>query len=427
MRLFALGVNHVTATVALRERLVSRDEAVLEVLASWRRETLGVEVAKLSTCNRYEIYVAAPAQRCLLGEERLLGELGEALELDEAESKAVYLYDDEEAARHLFRVTASLDSLVLGEDQIQAQVKAGYAAAVESQTTGPVLNHLFHRALAVGKRIRTETDIARSPVSVATAGVSLAKRVFGDLSDCRVLVLGTGEMARLALRHLKDRGARQIFVGNRTLSRAVAVAGECGGEALALSDVEHRLGDVDLVVAATGASEPILSAQQVSPHLEGRIDPLLLIDLGLPRNLAPDIHDLDGALLYDLDDLHRVTDQSKEKRKLASRRGEDIAFGASREFGAWLASRKVVPVIQELLETSRDTARRELVRALKGVNDLPEDARLACERAVVSAVNKVLHNPMISLRGLPKGEDGERTLRVVRDLFQLEKVSGGER
>lgn len=420
MRLLAVGVNHQSAPVSLRERLASADEALATRLAQLGDEVEALEWVHLSTCNRYEVYLAAP------GDEpegsSLVDLLLEVLGSEDpgSDRHCFYLHEGLDAVRHLYRVTASLDSMVLGEDQIQAQVKQAYRVACDGDTTGPLLNHLFHQALRVGKRIRTETEISRSPVSIATAGISMARRVFGDLSDCRVLVLGVGEMARLSLTHLRDRGASEFVVANRTVSRAVALALEFGGRGVGLDEVPDLLDRIDLVVAATGAPEPVLTREQVEPSVEGRIEPLLLVDLGVPRNLDSGIHELRATYLYDIDDLEQVTGESREQRRMAAARGEELAAEATSEFRSWLSSRQVVPMIRELVERSRAIAQLELERALRKLPGLEPEVRGACERAVTAAVNKLLHQPLVSLRSLEGGRESERTLSVVQDLFHLD-------
>lgn len=423
MRLLAVGLNYRTAPVSVREQ-AARNLARLEAqVAGWRARLESLEAVTVSTCNRLELYMALPVADAEVA-EGAVDEVAEALGFDAEQARSLYLFEGEDAARHLFRVTASLDSQVLGEDQIQGQVKESYQKAVDAAETGPVLNHLFHQALRTGKRVRTETGISRNPVSVATAGVALARRVFGDLGGCRVLVIGAGEMARLALGHLADRGVRDLRVVNRTLSRAVALTEEFGGTALPLHEAAAALGQVDLVVAATGAPHPMLSREDVVGAVRGRVDPLLLVDLSLPRNLDPALDELDGVLLYDLDALEQVTEESRSERRKAAEEGEDLARHAAREFAAWMAARKAVPVIRELLRLSEEVATGELEKALKGHGDLDPAVRAACEQAVVQAVKKILHRPLVSLRGFKDDEEDRRTLEVVRGLFDLKEASG---
>lgn len=423
MRLLAVGLNFRTAPVAVREKAVQGLDALRGQVAHWREKVRSLEAVIVSTCNRFELYLALPAaDRDVAG--GVVDDVVEALGFCPEEARCLYLFEGEDAACHLYRVTASLDSQVLGEDQIQGQVKESYQDAVEAEETGPVLNHLFHQALRTGKQVRTETEISRNPVSVATAGVALARRVFGDLTRCRVLVIGAGEMARLALGHLHDRGVRDLRIVNRTLSRAVGLTELYGGKALPLHEAAASLDEVDLVVAATGAPRPMLTRDEVALAVEDRVDPLLLVDLSLPRNLDPALEELDGVLLYDLDALEQVTDQSRLERRKAAQQGEILTSRAAREFSAWMAARKAVPVIKELLRVSQEVATAELARVLKGQDELPPEVRVACERAVIQAVKKMLHRPLVSLRGFKDDEEDRRTLEVVRGLFDLKEASG---
>lgn len=410
-------MNHRTADLATRERLARATPALAELLEAWARRLAGFEVVHLSTCNRFEVYLACAAAD-LPDPGGLADEVAELLGVEPRE--ALYLHEGEAAARHLFRVASSLDSQVLGEDQILAQVRAAYHASVEDERTGPVLNHLFHAAFRVGKKVRTETGIGRNPVSLASAAVRLARKVFGDLTGRRVLAVGVGEMTRLALVHLQAEGAGEVVVANRTTSRGAEMAAEFGGRAVGLDGLDAALAEADLVVAATGAEQPVVGAAAVREALAARGgDPLLLVDLGVPRDVDPAVDELEGAFLYDLEALEQITEASRAQRAEAAVEGERIAEDEARGFQGWLDSRKVTPVIQELLDRARGLARRELLRSMKGVDELSPEAMEACERAVVAAVEKVLHHPVISLRKASGVEERTRTVEAVRHLFRL--------
>lgn len=418
MRVVALGVSHRTARVDLREELARAGEALEDFVAGLGE--VRFERVALSTCNRFELYLAFPADAAVPPVEEWPARLIEALGVAVGE-EAFYLVEGADAARHLYRVAASLDSQVLGEDQILGQVKAAFQDAVDREQTGPVLNHLFHQAFRIAKRVRSETEIGRHPVSIASAGVRLARKVFGDLHGRRILVLGVGEMGRLTLRHLREEGATDVVVVNRTLSRGAALAEEFGAEVRGLDRLGEELPRADVVVAATGATAPVLDRAAVAAAVDARgPTPLLLVDLGIPRDVEPGVHELEGVFLYDLDDLEEVTAESRNQRAAAAEQGEQLVADAALLFGDWVASRAVVPVISELQERLHALAARELEKSLKRVADVDPTLREACERAVRSVVAKLLHHPMITLRGLPPDERRQVTLSVVKNLFQLD-------
>lgn len=425
MLVYAFGVNHRAAPVALREALAKAKPAVLALAGEWRQRCPGAETVLLNTCNRFELYLAMERERAL-AEEAAIAELTDALgEAGPEARRCLYIHEGVGAARHLFRVAGSLDSQILGEDQIQGQVKQAFAEATEAATTGPVLNHLFHHALRAGKRVRTETEVSRSPVSVAGSAMVLAKRVFGDMAGCRVLIVGGGEMATRCLEHLKEHRLGRVVVANRTLSRAAALAEEFGAEAALLDEVPTRLAAADLVVAATGAEKPVVEAAAVAAAMKGRGPmPMLLLDLAVPRNIDPGVDAIAQAYLYNLDDLEGIASENRDLRAKAAEAAERMVAEEAQAFGSWLESRRAAPVIEELVRRSRQLAEAELEKALGRVTGLAPEAREACARAIRGALAKVLHQPLVALRALPSGSDGERTLEVVRELFQLGKDGG---
>jgi glutamyl-tRNA reductase len=405
MRIVLVGVSHHGASVELRERAaLSHDQA--EELAR-RLSGASGEAVCLSTCNRTELYLAdetaADAER--RAEAALL-----TLEADLG--PALYRLQDEAAALHLFRVAAGLDSMVPGEGEILGQVRAAY----EAGSTGPILDRLFRQALHAGRKARVETAIGESPASVSSAAAALAEQVFGDLRDRKVLVVGAGKIGDLAARNLLSRGASIAWVANRTMDRGAELAARFGGDAVALDRIEEQLARADVVISSTSASGWILERAQVErvlPLRKGR--PLFLIDLAVPRDLEPAIHELDGCYLYDIDDVQAVVAETLAGRRREAERAEAIVAGEAERFREWQASLDVVPAIASLRARAEAIRSAELDRA-----KLNESERRAAESVTTAVLNKLLHLPTIRMKEAAAAADGVIYADAVRHLFGLE-------
>jgi glutamyl-tRNA reductase len=396
MRLSLVGVSHHVAPVELREQ-VALDAAAARALAG----TLG-EAVCLSTCNRTELYVAGDDDGAALAAlERLADRTLDGL---------AYRLHDDAAALHLFRVAAGLDSLVPGEGEILGQVRAAF----EAVEPGPLLDHVFREALAVGKRVRSETAIGESPASVSSAAAALAAQVFGDLAGRRVLLIGAGRIGELAAANLASRGAAIAAVANRTVEHAEELARRFGGAAIALADVPAHLGDVDVVVSSTSAPEQVLQAVDV-PVRHRR--PLFFIDIAVPRDLDPAIHDLDGCFLYDIDDLEAVVAETLAGRRAEAERAEQLVAEEVDRFRSWHASLDVVPAIASLRARAEEIRAAELAK-LRG--RLSEDERRTVESVTAQILNKLLHLPTVRMKEAAVSADGAAYVDVVRDLFGLE-------
>jgi glutamyl-tRNA reductase len=411
MHLVLVGTSHHHAPVEVRERLAVGADLVDE-LAS-----VG-ETVCLSTCNRTELYLAAgengdaepQASRALAA---LAGAEVEPL---------LYRLRDEAAALHLFRVAAGLDSLVPGEGEILGQVRASY----EEGRVGPLLDRLFRQALHVGKRVRAETAIGESPTSVPAAAAALAQQVFGDLAGRRVLVIGAGKTGEQTARSLLARGAEIAVVANRSSARGVELARRVGGRAVALAQVEEELAAVDVVVSATSSEQVILGRDQVAGALGARRGvPLFLIDIAVPRDLDPAIHELEDCYLYDIDDLQEVVEASLASRRQEGEAAEAIAVQEARKFGSWLSSLDVVPAITQLRARAEEIRRAELARAQGRLGRLSDADRNAVESLTSQIVNKLLHLPTVRMKEAAAGADGAVYADAVRRLFDLD--AGGER
>jgi glutamyl-tRNA reductase len=408
MTLTLVGLSHQATPIALRERAFVPPAQAVELS---RELADGGEAVCLSTCNRTELYlVGEDAEARGLAALAGVGNLG-----DEELRSVVYRLSDEAAALHLFRVAAGLDSMVPGEGEILGQVRAAF----EAGTTGPVLDRLFRQALHAGKKVRAETAIAESPSSVSSAAAALAQQVFGELEGCSVLLVGAGHVAELSARSLAARGARIAFVANRSPQRAEALAVRFGGEGIPLDSAAGVLGAVDVVVSSTGALGWALDRGHVEAALRGRKGrPLFLIDLAVPRDLDPAIHELDDCYLYDIDDLESVVAASLAGRRREAARAEAIVAEEAERFREWQASREVVPAIASLRAWAEEIRAAELERA-RGRLGLSDSQHAAVESVTAQIVNKLLHLPTVRLKEAAAGADGGSYAEAVRHLFGL--------
>ncbi len=422
MRLVVAGVNHRTAPIELRERLAYRPEeipaALIELQARGAKEAI-----ILSTCNRVELTATAED----LSDDMLLAALvaGRAGVILEELRPHLYRLEDNAAIRHLFRVAASLDSMIVGEPQILGQLKQAYSLAREHGSVGPMLDAVLTRAFSVAKRIRSETDIGRNAVSVSYAAVELAREIFGSLHKRRVLIVGAGKMSEGAARHLMNAGA-EIFVTNRTPERAGEMAQLFRGETIPYEVFPQRLAELDVVITSSAAPEHVLTRETVRRALEARKhQPIFLIDIAVPRNIDPAVQDLEHAFLYDIDDLKRLADRNLEARRGVAQEAETIVAEEVERLEAKLREREVGPVIvslQEQLEAIRQDA---LTRHRARLGNLTEEQQNAVEALTRAIVNKIAHAPISEMRREAADKSGGETPReaevasVVRRMFRL--------
>jgi glutamyl-tRNA reductase len=405
MSVVLVGISHHRAPVELRERaaLDSKRAAALATQLAGDRS----EAVCLSTCNRTELYLADET-----AEEAERKAEAALLALESELGPALYRLRDEAAALHLFRVAAGLDSMVPGEGEILGQVRS----AQEAGATGPILNRLFRQALHAGKQARTQTAIGESPASVPSAAAALAEQVFGDLRGRAVLVIGAGKVGEHAARNFVSRGAMIAHVANRTAERAEQLTNRFGGKPLSLDKLDTELGRADVVLSSTSASGWILTREQVARALPARRGrPLFLIDLAVPRDLDPDIHELDGCYLYDIDDLEAVVAETLAGRRREAERAEAIVAEEADRFRDWQASLDVVPAIASLRAHAEEIRSAELRRA-----KLNDAERRAAESVTAAVLNKLLHLPTIRMKEAAAAADGVIYADAVRHLFGLE-------
>jgi glutamyl-tRNA reductase len=406
MTLTLVGLSHQGAPLAVRERAFVPLPQARELAAEL---ALDGEAVCLSTCNRTELYVVGEdaGRRALAALESISGLPAEELRA------VVYRLADEAAALHLFRVAAGLDSLVPGEGEILGQVRGAFDAGA----TGPVLGQLFRQALHAGKKVRAETAIAESPASVSSAAAALAQQVFGRLEGCRVLLVGAGHVAELAARSLAARGASIAYVANRSPQRAAELASRFAGEGIAFERTAEVLGEVDVVVSSTGSAGRVLARADVEGALGARRGrPLFLIDLAVPRDLDPAIHELDACYLYDIDDLESVVASTLAGRRREAARAEAIVAEEAESFREWQASREVVPAIASLRAWAEEIRAAELDRVRGRLSESQEEV---VESITARIVDKLLHPPTVRLKEAAAGADGGSYAQAVRHLFDL--------
>ncbi len=415
------GLNHKTADVEVREAFALSDGGVLErALAS--RDGPIREALVLSTCNRVEILVSAdpgtdPGPLVL---SRWAGHCNrDAGRL----APHVYAHLGTDAVEHVFRVASGLDSMVLGEPQILGQMKDAYRRAVESGSTGVILNRLLHKAFSTAKKVRTATGIGASAVSISYAAVELAKRIFGETAGKKAMLIGAGEMAELAATHLLTAGIAHLFVANRTFSRAQELAERFKGTAIPFEDLAGRLVEADIVISSTGAPQAIIRARDIRDVLKKRRQrPMFFIDIAVPRDIDPDVNSLDNVYLYDIDDLREVVEENLAQRKEEAHRAGEIVQEQVASFSHWLNALDLSPTIVDVLRHGEDIARRELCKTIRRLGpDVPPETVKALERLAVSISHKILHEPIVFLKRRSRENAGERFIDLIRRIFDLDR------
>jgi glutamyl-tRNA reductase len=408
------GLNHLTSPVEEREKLAFTPGELPHALAALNQRVSGVVL--LSTCNRTELYATVPDEP---DQAAGLVSLLNDVKGSDVSLAHFYVHRHLDAVRHLFRVSAGIDSMVLGESQILGQVRESMAAATTANTLDGVLNRAFHSAIAVGRRARTETRIGRHAVSVSSAAVALARKALGDLRGKTVLVISAGAMGKLAAKSLAQQPDSRVLVANRTRERAAQLAAEIGpnAEALALSGLTSALASSDIVISGTSAEGFILGPEDVSPVMAARRGRgLLFIDIAVPRDIDPRVRDVPGVHLYDIDDIEAVTTQGWNGRQGEVRRVEAIIDDELAAFEAWWRSLDVVPVIAALRGRAEDIRRRELERTLRRLPDLGEESRRRIEAMTAAIVKKMLDRPIARLKN---GSDKGLYMEALQDLFDV--------
>jgi glutamyl-tRNA reductase len=368
-------------------------------LASLASRGVAREQVVLSTCNRAEIYAAGDTDATGEALERFFSEYHGVPHAQIAEH--LYTRKGPDAARHLFRVAAGLDSLVVGEPQILGQVKTAYSAATEHHCTGALTNRLFHSAFTVGKKVRTDTGLGEGAVSVSYAAIALAKKIFGDLKGLSVLILGAGEMAKLTGVHLQAQQVQQITIASRTLQTAQGLAGHLGGRAVPWTDLDEALAAADIVVTATGATEPVLTRPRIDDIMRRRRSrPLFIIDIALPRDVEAAAGDLDQVFLYNIDDLQAIVKENLARRSAELTRAEGIVEDEVGKFASWMQSREIIPTVVALRQRFEAIRQSELNRLEGKMSALPPEARQRVDEITHLIVEKLLLTPTEQLKSV---------------------------
>lgn len=417
MRLLTVGINHHTAPVAIRERAAFGPDQLVEALRDVTNRGIAGEAAILSTCNRTEVYCC--------GLETADGQsvvewLCDYRRLEPTDLRPyLYTYPDQAAVRHAFRVAAGLDSMVLGEPQILGQMKEAFAAAHKAGATGKLLNRLFQQTFAVAKQVRTETAIGASPVSIASATVQLAKRIFRDLAEQTVLLIGAGEAVELCARHLREHAVGHVIIANRTLERARLLAEALRAEAISLAEMPLRLPDADIVISSTASQLPILGKGAVERALKARKHrPVLMVDLAVPRDIETEVAELNDVYLYTIDDLQDIVQENMQSRTAAAREAERIIDTRVMDFMQWVRSLDAVPTIRALRDNATAMRDAELRRARQKLAR-GEDPAKVIEQLARALTNKFTHAPSDALKRADQDGNAE-LLAAARRLFNLD-------
>ncbi len=425
MKIVSLGMNHETAPVELRECLAKDPDNVSTALAFMRDSEFIREGLFVSTCNRVEaLYLSEDPKEARNSMLSLMSRLSGIP--DHRFLPSLFTFEDVEAVRHIFRVASSLDSMMMGEPQILGQIKDAYRQATKAKTSGVVLNRLMHRAFHVAKRVRTETGVSNTAVSISYAAVQLAKKIFRDLSGKSVLLIGAGEMGELAASHLMAHGIRSIRVANRTFRRAVEKAESFGGVPVSFEEIEAQLLEVDIVVTSTASTEPVIGYEQVKRSLRKRRNrPLFLIDIAVPRDVDPRVNELGNVYVYDIDDLKGIVEVNIAHRKDEAVKAERIVQEEVLKFEKWLKTLEVVPTIVSLREKAEDIRQAEIRKSLSVLGGTLTPSQLkAIEALTVSLSEKIINDPILVLKKLAHRSTRDTYVDMTRKLFKLDQDNG---
>ncbi|MBY5947979.1 glutamyl-tRNA reductase [Photobacterium rosenbergii] len=416
MTLLALGINHKTASVDLRERVAFSPEKMKQALAQLEDHPEVHSGVIVSTCNRTELYCDVAQQ----GPGLMIDWLSKFHQISTEElMPSLYFHEEQAAVRHLMRVSCGLDSLVLGEPQILGQVKQSYSDARDNQVIQGMLEKLFHKTFTVAKRVRTETDIGGNAVSVAFAACTLAKQIFESLEEATVLLVGAGETIELVARHLVEQGCNRLIVANRTKERAENLAQEFGAEVISLPEIPEHLHRADIVISSTASPLPIIGKGMVEKAIKARRhQPMLLVDIAVPRDIEQEVGDLNDAYLYSVDDLHSIVEKNREQRKVAAIQAEAIVSEESAAFMSWIRSLEAVDSIRQYRCQAEDLKSDLLTRSLQALANGGDPEKVLVELSN-KLTNKLIHAPTRAMQQAAKDGEPEK-LAVIRETLGLD-------
>lgn len=417
MNILVIGLNHKSADVEVREKLAFDGQKLQEGLLALHKLPDIKEAIILSTCNRVEIYsnVKDPVKAF----DTVKAFLSEFHGLENAAlERSLYIHKDHEAVKHVFRVASSLDSMVVGEPQILGQLKDAFEFALAKKTTGILLNRLMKKSISVAKRVRTETKIAENAVSISFAAVELARKIFTDLSEKSFMLLGAGEMAELAARHMMSFGVKKVIVANRTFERGYELAKELNGRAVKFEEFLHEAVHTDIIICSTGAPAYVLRKEEMQKVMKERKQkPAFIIDISVPRNIDPEINNLDNVYLYDVDDLQGVVDTNILERKKEAEKAENIIEKEIDSFQKWVSSLDSVPTVIALRKKAETIKKEELERLINKFPELGEKERKAIEYMASVITNKLIHPPTVALK--EDTEDKDILIATIRKLYGI--------
>ena len=416
-----MGLNHKTAPVALRECLAFSEDETFAALEALQESPTISESMLISTCNRVEVLMATSDTSNAADTVKIFFSEFKNLPVSEFE-KTLYIHEGDDAVRHVFRVASSLDSMVVGEPQILGQIKAAYQIAISKKTSGVLLNKLLHRTFFVAKRVRSETGIGDHAVSISYAAIELGRKIFGIFEGKKVLLIGAGEMAELAVEHLIRNRVGDILVANRTFKNGVELAKRFNGQAIRFEEITGFLEHVDIIISSTGSPDYVVSRDQVKGIIRRRRNrPLFFIDIAVPRDIDPEINRLTNSYVYDIDDLKGVIDENIEDRNREAIKGERIVDEAVISFRHWFESLDVIPTIVELRNKIEEIAKGEIKKTLQTLKHLSDDDYEAISRMTNAMINKILHDPTLLLKSNGHHQKKSVYLDVTRKLFRLDK------
>jgi glutamyl-tRNA reductase len=415
MQIALVGLSHKTAPVEVRERLAFQSDTLAKVLNSLLSQKQVSEAMILSTCNRVEVVAESP------DDQRIREFICDYHRIPaDALSRHLYSFRNTDAIRHVFRVASSLDSMMIGEPQILGQVKEAYRIASDAGTIGMHLSALMSRAFTVAKKIRSETGISQSAVSISYAAVELAKKIFGDLGGKTVMIIGASKMGELAARHLKRAGASSVLVTNRTFERAVELARVFEGAAVSFEHFQDHIDRADIVISSTGAPQFVITKPMAEQAIIRRKNkPMFFIDIAVPRDIEPAVNEIDNGFLYDIDDLQQVVDSNLKERLREAHRAEEIIDQEVQVFCSKMQSREVVPTIVQLRDTIEKMRRDEMERYRKHLKDMTPDQQGAVDQITLSLVNKILHQPISQLKAMAHDPQGADMAELIRKIFNI--------
>jgi len=420
LKIINIGINHETAPIELRERLAVESDNTLKALVSMRELDVVKESLFLSTCNRVEaLFITEEAEEAKRSVISFMSKLG-GIRTEELLT-CLYVFEDMDAVKHVFNVASSLDSMILGEPQILGQIKEAYTQAAHQKTSGVILNRLMHRAFHVAKRVRSETDIGGAAVSISYAAVELAKKIFHILEGKKVLLIGAGEMAELAARHLLSNGVSSIMVANRTFERAVEVAERFNALPVLFDEIGSQLLDVDIVITSTASPEYVITQSQVKKSLRKRRNrPIFFIDIAVPRDVQPEVNDLNNVYLYDIDDLKGVIELNMAQRQEAAVKAGRIVEEEVVKYEKWLKTLAVVPTIISLRNKAASIIRAEILKSNSALGELTPAQYEAIETLTTSIAEKMLNDPILFLKGKAGRSSLNTYLDLTKNLFNLD-------